>query len=169
MCLKNEDYAAAEGCFERSLEIKRLWPEKDIPFEFAETLKNMSLVRLLQKRSKDALELARHAVKLMEEDQESGIVTMQKFRLYMAEILANSGQIQGPLSSPAGSPQAGRISTVPITHPIWTCTTSKVYYSTTTAVSSTLRRCSISRSTTMIATPILANARPGVSMPCQKC
>ncbi|KAH8593533.1 hypothetical protein B0O99DRAFT_688755 [Bisporella sp. PMI_857] len=26
-CLKSEDFAAAEGCFKKSLEIKRQWPE----------------------------------------------------------------------------------------------------------------------------------------------
>lgn len=54
----------------------------------------MSIIRLAQKRSKDAIELASHALQLMEEDQESGPCTVQKFRLYMAEIFANSGQIK---------------------------------------------------------------------------
>ncbi|CAI7622461.1 unnamed protein product [Penicillium glandicola] len=96
MCMESEDYAAAEACFERSLEIKRQWPEKDIPFEYAETIKNLALVRLSQKRSKDALELVAHARNLVEGDKEAGpaSATGQKFRLYMAEVLANSGQIQ---------------------------------------------------------------------------
>jgi hypothetical protein len=53
----------------------------------------MAFVRLAQRRSKEALELVRHALQLVEEDPvcgpESG--TMQKFRLYMTGMLANSG------------------------------------------------------------------------------
>lgn len=94
MCLEREDYFAAEVPFEKSLEIKRQWPEQDIPFEFAETLKNLAFVRLAQKRSRSAIELASHALDLVEGDQDSGSATVQKFRLRKAEMLANSGQIK---------------------------------------------------------------------------
>ncbi|KAI0534299.1 hypothetical protein GGR58DRAFT_516246 [Xylaria digitata] len=97
MCLESENYFAAEDCFEKSLAIKRQWLEKDIPFEFAETLKNLSFVRLAQKRSKVALELLSHALQLIGEDKESGSVTIQKFRLSMAEVLFNAGQVKEAL------------------------------------------------------------------------
>ncbi|KAK4182391.1 hypothetical protein QBC35DRAFT_457339, partial [Podospora australis] len=41
MCPESEDYLAAEECFDKSLEIKRQWAEKDFPFEFSETLRNL--------------------------------------------------------------------------------------------------------------------------------
>ncbi|KAK3984497.1 hypothetical protein QBC44DRAFT_252748 [Cladorrhinum sp. PSN332] len=94
MRLESEDYLAAEECFEKSLEIKRQWPEKDIPFEFSETLKNLAMVRMAQKRSKEAIDLALHALKLVEEDENgTGPATVLKFKLYTAEVLMNSGQV----------------------------------------------------------------------------
>jgi tetratricopeptide (TPR) repeat protein len=95
-CLESENYAAAEDCFEKSLSIKRQWTEKDIPFEFAETIKNIAFVRLSQKNSGEALELVRHALQLVEEDPAYGPYsgTVQKFRLYMTGMLANSGKIK---------------------------------------------------------------------------
>lgn len=94
--LESENYAAAEDCFEKSLGIKRQWTEEDIPFEFAETIKNIAFVRLAQGKSREALELARQALKLVEEDPAYGPAsgTVQKFRLYMTGMLANSGQIK---------------------------------------------------------------------------
>ncbi|KAH7000615.1 hypothetical protein EDB80DRAFT_114451 [Ilyonectria destructans] len=99
MCLESEDYEAAESHFEKSLEIKYQCleingksPEKGMSFEIAETIKNMAVVRLAQKRSKEAMELMHKALKIIEEDQESGLATVQKFRLMMIELLANSGK-----------------------------------------------------------------------------
>lgn len=99
MCMEREDYAAAEECYENSLAIKRQWAEKEIPFEFAETLKNIAVVRLAQKRSQDALNLVLHATKLSEDDPEMGpdSAAAQKFRVHVAEVMANSGMIQEAL------------------------------------------------------------------------
>lgn len=95
MCMESEDYLAAEGCFEKSIAIKKQWSDKDIPFEIAETTKNISLVRMAQKRSKDAFNLVSYALELIESDPEYGLesATTQKFRLYKAAVLANSGCI----------------------------------------------------------------------------
>lgn len=110
--MKSEDYAAAATC----LEIKRQLPEKNIPFEYTETIKNLALVRLSQKRSIDALELVAHARQLDEGDKETGpaSATGQKFWLYMAEKhrteVLNLSPATAISSTPRASTRTGRYS-----------------------------------------------------------
>lgn len=37
MRLESEDYLGAETCFDCSLDLESKWPEKEIPFEYAES------------------------------------------------------------------------------------------------------------------------------------
>lgn len=118
MCLEAEDYINAEACSQKSLEIKRQWSEKEIPFEFAVTIKDLAFTRLAQERSRDALELMRYAKRLVDEDPDAGpkSATGQKYRLYMAEMLACSGQIKEAIEL-ADQAAIGRRDLYPPLHP----------------------------------------------------
>jgi tetratricopeptide (TPR) repeat protein len=62
-----ESYEEAEPFFARSLEIKQqCGSENDIPFEFAESYKNIALVRTAQGRFAEAVELISRATELSE-------------------------------------------------------------------------------------------------------
>lgn len=99
MCLESEAYDEAEGHFQQSLALKHKWTELEIPFEYAETLKNLGWVRLAQGRSREAVDLAAHATRLAESAEDMGpdSAATQTLRFAQSWILFNAGQVEEAL------------------------------------------------------------------------
>ena len=100
MWLEREAYHRAEEYFQKSLALKRRWAENDIPFEYAETFKNLSWVRLSQGHFQEAVSLVAYATGLAESAEDMGpeSAATQTFRFAQSWVLFNAGQVDRALS-----------------------------------------------------------------------
>jgi len=94
MCMERGAYDEAEAHFDESLRLKSNWGKEKIPFEYAETTKNLGYVRLSQGRSEDAVNLVAHATKLAESAPDMGpeSAATQTFRFAQSWVLFNAGE-----------------------------------------------------------------------------
>ena len=93
-------YAEAEPLFQQSLEIKRRdkWSnDGSMAYEFAESYKNIAIVRAAQDQIQEALKMSLESVRIMTEYTDSKSSRTYFFRFIYACILFDSGAIESAL------------------------------------------------------------------------
>lgn len=99
--LDEEEYLAAEPWLHKSLEIKerfRAQGEHIPQFEFAESTKSLSFVRLALGETQEAMELAEKAATSISEEEGPDSASTQTFRFFWAVILYGAGEMQKALT-----------------------------------------------------------------------
>lgn len=94
-------YAEAEPLFQQSLEIKKgeKWSKDDsMAYEFAESYKNIAIVRAAQNQIQDALKMSLESVSLIEGYTDPKSSRTYFFRFIYACILFDSGAIESALN-----------------------------------------------------------------------